>query len=623
MGCGASKPANTAALFAKDLDKLGPLPELEWAYRPIWGQYIEYLYAQAKKSGSTRQLRENFSQLINSTAKEFLGVEYPECAKAGTTEDMGDDAQPFGGESRPCVPTKTFITLDEGFNGIMYAATLVVNSPMAWKSISDATNSALPGSVMDAPETKLAQRYLTFMITSMEKKDADVKHCVLNVIVGSVMMSARYKPHNLIPSMAFIGENTGAEIAKPEAKPEQSDAGSSAESSNIQLAFRSRLFMSVLKGLDAKYPGCTIWDAGDMDFKVDDKAYPHPARLLICRDFERRNKDVETFDFKVKGPDAEGNETMATILRARVPSEDPGGIVCLTLVINVDSEDPWPKRDMKRHERIIQGAFAQLSVHGMIMSFLKGFERCAVRIWAGQDTRHFNFITPHTKGQTEEHVQQFSELLFGGPVDPLRTAAQLDDATDLEQLFGVEVKKQTEHKLWQSESQFQKIRHDMRQRAKANPEQYEAMAIMTGNAMAARFMQRNFGDNNTITEEGELPQPDLKDAAKFSHTKLLVARDPKQEPNSITAVLVSIPCPVPGQSFMLAQGKTWLDTPEIKRAEDALMAVLKKWYSEGKISKVDCYAQVMMSMDATIYQFVEGSKFIDYPDERMEQLEWE
>lgn len=148
---------------------------------------------------------------------------------------------PFGNDFSQCVPTKMFVALDEGFSGIAYAATLVVDSPIAWKSVS---GGAQPGRIMNAPPTKLAQRYLTCLVHGMEQEEADVKHCVLNVIVGSVMMTARYKPHNLIPSASLISENTEAEIT---ASKDIMNKDSAAKSADPQLVFRSRLFMSVLQ----------------------------------------------------------------------------------------------------------------------------------------------------------------------------------------------------------------------------------------------------------------------------------------------------------------------------------------------------------------------------------------
>ncbi|KAJ3493454.1 hypothetical protein NLG97_g4722 [Lecanicillium saksenae] len=618
MGCTSSKPANPAADFAKELDRLGPLPELEWYYRPIWSQYVDYIYDHAQCNGTTQQLRKEFSETMNNTAKEFLQYEYPECDKAGTTEDMGEDMLPFGSDSSPCVQTKSYLTLDEGFNGIVYATTLVVHSPMAWKSVSDGANSALPGSIMDDPKTKLAQRYLTFMVYSLKQRDTNVKHCVLNIIIGSVMMTARWEPHNLIPSLAMISQNTGSEIPKPESLPEATETSET----NSQLPFRSCMFMSILRTLETNYPGCAIWDAGEMSFEVEDKPYPLPARLLICRDFEKRTKDVATIDFKVTGQDGKTIGSGSRLIRARDPTEDPGGIVCLAFVVNVDPEDPWPKRDLEKHRLIMGGAFAEASLHGMVMAFTGGFDRCALRVWAGQDTRHATLITPHTKGSAPEHVQQFSELLFGKMLEPLKTAANLEDASDLTDTFGVETERQVEHTLWQSESHFQHIRHQMRERAKANPEAYEMIHKMAGHSHVPHFMERNF-KGCLITDEGELPQPDLKGEPKFESAKIFVARDPKQEPSSIVAAIVSVPSPVPGYNPFLENGKSWLDTPELKRAEDALLAVLKQWYSEGKISAIDCHAQVTMGIDASIYQFIDGVKFVDYPDERMKELVWQ
>ncbi|XWX01170.1 hypothetical protein V2A60_009196 [Cordyceps javanica] len=620
MGCGASKPANPATALAKRLDEQGPLSELEWYCRPVWGQYIEYIYGQAKENGSIGKLRQNFGEVLNSTAKDFLEMEYPECAKAGTTEDLRDGTGPFGSNSSPCVATKAFVTLDEGFNGSAYAYTLVIDSPMAWKSVSDGAGGALPKRIVDAPQTKLAQRSLTSILDSMDKGGSNVRHCVINLIIGSVMLSARWKPHNLIPSLALISQNADTELPGP--KTSSDDDHGATPPLGPQRMFRSHMFMSVLKTLETEYPGCTIWDAGEMPFRVEDEPYPHSARFLVCREFDQRNKDVKTFDFKVEGPDTHGNNTVATLVRARDPSEDPGGIVCLAIVVNVDPEDQWPKRDMEKNLPIMASALEQSTKHGMIMSFLKGFDRCALRVWVGQDTRHYTLITPHTKGETAQHVQQFSDLLFGGPVDPLKPSANLEDASDLEETFGVKLTRKEEHRLWESESHFQKMRHAMQERAKADPGRYEQIGIIAGHQSAAKFMENNFGDR-TISDEGELPQPDQDGILKFGNTKMLVARDLSQGQSSIVAVLVAIPCPVPGYSAMVDREKLWVDTPEMKRAEDTLLAVLEKWYGEGKVSTKDCFVQVMMGMDAATYQFVDGEKFIDYPEERMKQIRWQ
>lgn len=140
--------------------------------------------------------------------------------------------------------------------------------------------------------------------------------------------------------------------------------------------------------------------------------------------------------------------------------------------------------------------------------------------------------------------------------------------------------------------------------------------------MGQFFTTRNF-PNSDVTDEGELPQDRVEGVPKLQDTKVWVARDPTQEPSSIEAVIVSVPSPDGKFNLLIDKGKKWLETPEMKRAEDALLALVKQWYKEGKISMVDCYVQVMMGVDAVIYQFVDGEKFIDYPDERIRKIKWE
>ncbi|OAA56118.1 hypothetical protein ISF_07716 [Cordyceps fumosorosea ARSEF 2679] len=623
MGCTSSKLADPsaddhpAATLSKRLDEIGEATELEWACRPTWGQYMAYLYEQAKSAGgSTKKLRANFEQVVNATALDFLKTEYPESAAAGTTEDLHYDEGPYGSGEAAVVRTKLWLTLDEGFNGIAYAYTLVVHSPMAWQSVADADGAGLPARVAASPQMKLAQRYMSSIVGTMDKQQgANVRHAIINIVIGSVMVSARYKPHNVTPSLALISENDGPELRQP------TDVEKTEPSSHPQRLFRSHLFVSVLATLEADYPGCTVWDAGAMPFRVDEQPYAHPARLLVCRDYEKRNKDVDTLDFKVERPD--DDSTVATLVRARDPAEDPGGVICLAVVITVDPEDPWPRRDHDRHRAVIDAALEHASKHGLLMALLRGFDaRCALRVWAGQDSRRYTLVAPHPKGSTAEHARQFSELVFGGPIEPpLRPPEPAADVAGLEEEFGVKVSRKQGHRLWASESQFRGARHAMRERAKADPARYEQFSILAGYESAATFMARNFGDA-VVGDEGELPQPE--GVARLENTKVLVARDPRQEPSSVVAVLVAAPCPVPGRGTMFeGGGSTWLATPEMKRAEEALLALLKRWHKQGKVSTVDCFAQVMMGVDASIYQFVDGDKFVDYSEERMKQLQWQ
>jgi hypothetical protein len=68
--------------------------------------------------------------------------------------------------------------------------------------------------------------------------------------------------------------------------------------------------------------------------------------------------------------------------------------------------------------------------------------------------------------------------------------------------------------------------------------------------------------------------------------------------------------------------KNWLETPEMKAADQRLLELLKRWHVQGKVSKVDCMAQTMMVKDVTVYKFVDGERFEDYSEERMQEFRW-
>lgn len=240
---------------------------------------------------------------------------------------------------------------------------------------------------MDSPETEFAQQYLTHNVHILSRdKSLDIKHCELNLVIGSVMMTARYKLDNFFPSIAALSINDHSGLHKPEEK----SADKEAQLRKPQMKFRPRHFMSVLKHLETSYPGSTIWDAGSMSFLMDNRPYPYPARILLCRSFKKRNKDVETFDFRVTGEGENGDEDMAMLLRARDSGQDPGGVLCVAAVVTLNPEIEWPARDVDSSYAIMQAALAQLSKHILIMAFTDGFNKSvAMRIWVGQENMHW------------------------------------------------------------------------------------------------------------------------------------------------------------------------------------------------------------------------------------------
>lgn len=617
MGCGPSKPKpNPAAELRKAIADAGPLPEVRWVDDPEWAPFLNPVFEEATRTMRPRELYKNFGALVNTVAEFYIRKRYPECAAAGSIEQLEECTMPFGPDSKPQVPTKAFLVLDEGFNGVVYASTVVVNSPLAWKALADAKNPELPGSVLKSPDMENAKMHILFHMATIQKQGVNVKHCNLSVIIGPVKVNCFFDM-NVSCTPVVISVNKGRELPELTHQPEQK---SDAPIASAQPLFRPRMFMSVLKTLEEAYPGCAIWDLGEMEFDAHGTPYPHPMRLLACRDFTARDKSVETVDFQVTGPGADGKKQVSTILRSKTTGEEPGGTVCYAAVITVDPEVDWPKRDAKKYMPIVTAVSAQLSKYMMLQAFLAEFERCGMRVWVGQQVVHTTFVAGTVIGSPED-VASYSNRVMGGRLPPLKTSENVEDGTDIEKVFGVSLKRQQEHTRWESESQFQFMRQAIMERAETNPERYAEIAIMGAHKAAQMFLERNF-PGCIVSDKGELPQPEEESGVpKFEHTKVWVARDKNQEPSSIVAVVAVVPSPAPGYIRILDKtNKTWLDTPESTRADDCLLTLLKMWHSEGKTSKVDCYAEVMIGVDATIYQFVDGDKFIDYSEERMGEM---
>lgn len=156
-----------------------------------------------------------------------------------------------------------------------------------------------------------------------------------------------------------------------------------------------------------------------------------------------------------------------------------------------------------------------------------------------------------------------------------------------------------------------------------DPERFKAMAQGTTAAAARHFLERNY-PGTEVSNERRFPITVDGKASSVPRTILTVARDNKMEQKNIVAVVYSVPSPDGELPIPLTGGdtKTWLGTQELKDAVAALLDLMRQWYKEGKISEEDCMAQAMMGIDADIHRFVDGERFEDYSEERMNQFSW-
>ena len=137
MGCCASTPEDGLAprpakrKSPQNTDALPPLsiPDVKWDLDPSWTESIEKLRNSAVASGRQAEFEDLYDNVMLKLARDWLEEEYPECAKAGTIEDMGE--VPFPTSYGRCrYPTKSILVLDENFTGVVYTSVLIVAMPV-------------------------------------------------------------------------------------------------------------------------------------------------------------------------------------------------------------------------------------------------------------------------------------------------------------------------------------------------------------------------------------------------------------------------------------------------------------------------------------------------------------
>jgi hypothetical protein len=458
-----------------------------------------------------------------------------------------------------------------------------------------------PGAMLNTPEMDAAKKAILTMMARMEQVGTNLKHAEAQIVLGADMLRCKFKVGKQEPTINVLQDRNGAQIDAVNLKMHQEVSADPQSAQAIQGHFMPMTFRNAVDLLAKKNPGCTVWDGGELPFSVDGAPYPLPTRLLVARRFGNTEGEVAATHYRVLSPTSEPSETPIGLLRSSEPQGALQEIVYVDFLVGIPMDVLWPAPGTYARKPAMTAAVIAF------LEFLKKLNgegrlhRCVAEIEMGADRLKFSFV-----GDKSE------------PAISLNGTAATMAYTDLS-YFNVELEEQKQHELFKSESQFQAIKQMMQERARQDPERFTARAPMIALMAAQFFLDTNFPGCET-SDEGEVPVTINGQAMALSNTRLTVSKAAGRSTNNIVAAIMSVPLPSQG-GWTAATEERWLETKEMKAAEEALLAILKRWYSEGRIAD-DCMAQVMMGTDATIYRFVGGEKFEDYDDERMKQFTW-
>ncbi|KAM0273142.1 hypothetical protein ACHAQH_008462 [Verticillium albo-atrum] len=578
------------------------IPEAKWELNESWTQSISFLHKSAIESGNEAEFQSAYPTIFFRLVRDWLDEANPACAQAGSIEDMGESS--FNTSDGPCrYPTKTSLTLDDHFTGVVVSTAMAVALPLKKGGLDPVT----PGSTMNTPEVGAAKKSILMTTAYMRQSGVNFKHAVVQIFAGSDLYSWRFDAENLEPTISRL----------PWKLPDSFKAKNKAmvrAARKVPEAFRGTFLPMMFQGMvirrRTESPGCTVWDEGELPFKVNGKLYPNPTRMLAARLFDPTTQELDNVaQFRVITPVTEPTDCTETILRNRNPEKDPGDIVAITLVVATDPSVIWPTLGTYAKSATLKAAEEALLNHVKKLNREGKVHRCVVHVILGVDESKFKFIGEHFDKSPSKGQDSDSNTVTSEQPAVAATSSQPEDSSL--SAFNVRLTELPKHQLFESEGQFQAIKQYMEERFRENPEVFKAMESQVATTSAMHMLKLNFPACD-ISDEGDFPAADV--STELPGTKLIVARDPKQEPKSVVAAVHVVP--------RLPSEVTWLGTPEMQGAEESLLSLLKRWHAEGRISEVDCMAQVMMGTDASVYQFVDGQKFVDYSDDRMARFTW-
>ncbi|KAF5664712.1 alpha beta-hydrolase [Fusarium heterosporum] len=649
MGCSSStpvgddprapRPARKNQAHEKPNFENLTLPEVTWERIEEWSDIICDYEKNAIEAGRQDEFSDAFNKLLYVLMRSFLETLYPECESNDTIEDLGlphvcMSAGPCSGDDGCEFFTGGVTVYDASGSGIVHASATMVaklsrhsNAAEGHDTTAPGTKEQprlVPGADIDSLEMRGAKRAALQQLSYLKSNGVNARHASVFVFVGADCFSCRFDPSPKPPTITpltldrpKILTKTMNEIVQDTKRAPDLFRG----------MFAPTWFRQVVRDMSLGFEGSTVWDEGQLPFKLPNgRMYHQPTRLLVTRVYKKMTEGVEEMTFTVTPPLFPGDSTPSdsvTLVRKVDPTKEPGGIVRIALIIGIDKGVVWPKIDdysktstMAAGEKAVLEYAKRLYEKGII-------ERCGIRVYMGTDESLFKLIgDPQTSNSQERRLPHHSEMkeIAAAPRMPQQPLEDRSLATD----FNLSISVQPQHALWASESQFQAVKRYMAEKAKTEtPEELYKQAMVTMPSAAKRYLDHIF-PGCEISIEGAFPVvlPDGTESGD-SEAILVVARDLKQEPTSVVAAINVVPCPSgPGDGSDLWSDKVWIDTPQMKAADDRLLELLKRWHVQGKVSKLDCMAQTMMAKDVTIYKFVDGERFEDYSDERMQQLNW-
>lgn len=572
-----------------------------------WSKSIEESWEDAADNDQRAEFGASFNRFMDGYALYWLSWKEPACAMAGTIVNLPE--LPLTTSYGPCkYPIRTYLTIDDDFRRLVLSLTIVICAPL--EGMSNRPPLLTPRAPCKTPEMIGAMEQLPLMLRGMQSQGFNVAHARMNAIMGVDQAYCYYSPTTTEPTIGRVtvdGDNAFKRqndklvkiIKKGQKKKGQKEGLPS---------FSSLIFDLVISGAAEDFPDSGIWDEGEFALSVNGVPYPHATRLLSARVDGDVSEGIDKTIFIAESPAFDANAEPKEIMRNNDPAKDPGGLVGLFLIIT-DPAAVWPKPgDFNKHPALKAAEDALVDKMKKLHAIGK-LQKCTARIFMGADSRKYKLHGNRVTSSTPEDQVAGEAALTERPA-----SGKLD-------VFDVTLKKQQKHQLFDSESHFQAIKQRMQTRAEQNPEFANQMTPVISSRAAQHILRMNFPQCEVL-DAGEFPavMPDGT-VTGITDTRLIFAKDPKQEPNRIVAAVHVVPCPKPGLGWEAVK-QTWLDTPEMRNAENALLELLKKMYAEGKLSEVDCMAQVVMGTDISIYQFVEGTRFVDYSEERMAQFQF-
>ncbi|SPJ78876.1 uncharacterized protein FTOL_07267 [Fusarium torulosum] len=651
MGCSTSKPVGDdtrAPRPAKNIQESDNsrfddlvLTEVSWERDEAWTKWICDNEKQAIKADRHEEFLERFRDIMYLGVRGRFNKMYPECEANGTMDDLEQphvcsSIGPCSGDDGFEWSTRGVTVVDAEFSGNVLAFAIMVAKPPQRPDVMDEKQQQsvdhsqpwlVPGAELDSPEMRSAKHAIVQKAAFMKSNGAKVSHSLIYVFVGADLVVCRFdsspKPPTITPHTVKLPKiviYTVNAIAK--------DARSSPD------LFRGRWapqqFRQAVRDMADGFEGSTVWDEGPLPFMLPNgRMYHEPTRLLVTRVYEKMTETVEEVSFTAAPPLFPGEDTPRdpmTLVRKADPTKEPGGIVRIALIIGINKNIIWPKMgDYAKTSTMAAGEKAAVEYAKGL--YEKGaLDRCNISIYMGTDESVFRLVgDPKTLTPRGRRLPLPSEL--GNPTKIAASPGVPQDPWEdrtLERDFNLSISIQPKHDLMASESNFQAIKQYMIDKSKdKTPEELYDQAMRAMPMAAKHILESNFPECE-VTDEGPFPivLPDGTETVD-PEARLVVARDSKQEPSSIVAAVHVVPCPsgLHGE-FNMYSDKNWLETPEMKAADQRLLELLKRWHVQGKVSKVDCMAQTMMVKDVTVYKFVDGERFEDYSEERMQQLRW-